>query len=141
MRIQIHCILHCPGGWVESDYFQRMLASEVQPLHCIPVVCRPLWHPAHPSGHHTPCHILFHCTPPLCPLLHWCYLPNEVCLPYYMYPDLYNRESRIVATTVSCWKSNVASVFCTIYNYFGLLSGCSFTTCYRATAVTIYIYC
>ena len=94
VRVQIHCILHCQGRWVERDCSQRMLVSELQLLHCIPVVCRPLWHPAHPSGHHTLCHISLQCTLPLCPLLHWSHLPNEWYLPYYMCPDLYNLKKK-----------------------------------------------
>ena len=102
VRVQIHCTLHCPGRWVERDYFQRKLASELQPHHCIPVVCRPLWHPAHPSGHHTPCHILFHCTPPLYPLLHWCHSLIELHPVYCMHPDLHNIGYNIVRQKLGC---------------------------------------
>ena len=92
VRVQIHCILHCQGRWVERDYFQRMLASELQLLHCIPVVCRPLWHPIHPSDRHTLYHILFHCILPLCPLLHWSHSLIEQHRHYCMSPNLYNTK-------------------------------------------------
>ena len=92
VRVQIHCILHCQDRWVERDYFQRMLVLELQLLHCIPVVCRPPWHPAHPSGHHTQCHILFHCTPPLYPLLHWSHSLIELHPHYCICPNLYNTK-------------------------------------------------
>ena len=55
-------------------------------------------------------------------------------------------EWKIVATTISSWKSyprehwiSICISICTFYNYFGLLSGGSFTSCDGATVVMRYL--
>ena len=72
----------------------------------------------------------------------WSGWPDHFSQTQLAYAHVKSRVESKIATTVSSWNTqrNVASVFCTIYNYFGLLGVRSFASCYGATVVT-YITC